>query len=88
MSRKMRNALRAATELATEAHHAVHLLLDLSEAITEPCPAAECRAQAESLGHALRRVIPLIGTEGGAPQLATTRNDEIGWNERNTGISE
>ena len=60
MSQKQHRTLRVAADLAGQAHHAVHLLLELSEAITDPAVAAVCANQAELLGRAVRRVAPLV----------------------------
>ena len=54
MSQRHHKSLRRIEALTTEAHSAVHLLLELGAAITEPAVAAECNEQAASLGRAVR----------------------------------
>jgi hypothetical protein len=45
------------SQLVSEGHKAVHLLLALGRAIKEPDAAEECIAQADKLGQALRSVM-------------------------------
>lgn len=54
MSQRQHKTLRRIEALTNEAHCAVHLLLELGAAITEPAVAAECNEQAALLGRAVR----------------------------------
>lgn len=55
MSQRTSKSSRAVAELVSEAHCAIHLLLDLSTAITNPAAAAECKDRAEMLTRAVQR---------------------------------
>jgi hypothetical protein len=57
MSQKRNRSRRSIERLLESAHNAVHLLLNLKDAITHRGVAAECARVADSLGDAIRHVV-------------------------------